>query len=337
VHIEPVDSIESYFQEAGRAGRDGKQAYAILLCDNADKSKLEGSVDNSFPEIKVIKSVYQALGNFLKVPVGGGKDLVFDFNFNDFVSAFKLPVIVAFNCLKTLQREGYIEYNEDVNNPSKLHFIVTRDELYKFQVANAAFDGFIKLLLRSYSGVFADYVTIDEQTLARRAKISSDAVYQFLKKLSTQKIIQYIPRKNTPLITYTEERLDDKTIYIAPERYRRLRESYSERVTEMINYAFSTDTCRSQFLLSYFGQNSAPLCEHCDVCIRKTDAGVKNFEIIKIKEALNDLISGMGPVPLSLIIEKIELPEEKVVKCIRWLLDSNYLYYLEDHRIDLKK
>jgi ATP-dependent DNA helicase RecQ len=337
VHIEPADSIESYFQEAGRAGRDGKKAFSILLCDNADRTKLDASVDKAFPEIQTIKSVYQALGTFLKIPFGGGKDMVYDFNFNDFVATFKLPVIIAYNCLKTLQREGYIEYNEDVNNPSKVHFIVNRDELYKFQVANAAFDGFIKLLLRSYTGIFTDFVSIDEQTLARRAKVSMDVVYQFLLKLSTHKIIRYIPHKNTPLITYTEERLDDKTLYIAPDRYKQLRENYAERIKEVVQYGYSNDTCRSQLLLGFFGQMDAPLCEVCDVCIRKTDAGIKNYELTQIKESLSKIISEEGALPLPNLVTRLSLSEDKVVKCIRWLLDNNYLYYLDDHLIDLKK
>ncbi|HEX2936889.1 MAG TPA: ATP-dependent DNA helicase RecQ [Bacteroidales bacterium] len=337
VHIEPADSVESYFQEAGRAGRDEKKAFAILLCDKSDRIKLENSVDQNFPEIPTIKGVYQALGNFLRVPVGGGKDLVYDFNFNDFVSTYKFQVITAYNSLRTLQREGYIEYNEDVNNPSKVHFIVNRDDLYKFQVANAAFDGFIKLLLRSYTGIFTDYVSVDEQVLARRAKVSPDVIFQFLSKLSTHKIISYIPHKHTPLITYTEERLDDKTLYIAPDRYRKLRENYGERITEVINYAFSNDTCRSQLLLGFFGQTNAPLCGSCDVCIKKTDAGIKNFEFIQICDTISKIISEEGALPLQNLANRIAFSEDKVVKCIRWLLDNDLLYYLNDDLIDLKK
>lgn len=335
VHMDPPDAIESYFQEAGRAGRDGKNAFAILLCDKNDQNKLKNSVNQNFPDILTIKKIYQALGNFLKVPVGGGKDIVYDFNLSDFVSAFKLPVIITYNALKILQNEGYIEFNEDVNNPSKIFFIVSRDDLYKFQVANVAFDGFIKLVLRSYTGLFTDFVAIDEQTLARRAKVSPDSIYQFLLKLSKNKIIQYIPRKNTPLITYTEERLDDKTLYISPESYKLRKESFQERIDEVIRYAFSNDKCRSQMLLSYFGQDDAPLCGICDVCIKKTEAGISNYELQQIKIQISTKLQD-GPIQLPQLVNSINFAEEKIIKVIRWLLDNDYLYYLDDHSIDLK-
>jgi ATP-dependent DNA helicase RecQ len=336
VHISPPDSIESYFQEAGRAGRDGKPAFAVLLCDHIDKTTLKNSINQNYPDIPVVKKIYQALGNYLKIPVGGGKDAVFDFNLADFVSTFKFPVIVTYSALKILQNEGYVEFNEDVNNPSRVNFIVTRDDLYKFQVANAAFDGFIKLLLRSYTGLFTDFVAIDEQILGRRAKISPDAVYQFLLKLSKAKIIKYIPRKNTPLITFTEERLDDKTIYISPETYKLRKENYQERIEEIMRYAFSTDKCRSQMLLNYFGQEKAPRCGICDVCQQKTDSGLLNYEFQSIKEQVLEKLYN-EPLQIQALTTGINHPENKIITVVRWLLDNNILYYQEDNRIDVRK
>jgi ATP-dependent DNA helicase RecQ len=336
VHMEPPDSVESYFQEAGRAGRDGKDAFAILLCDNSDQNKLKNSVNQNYPEIATIKKIYQALGNFLKIPIGGGKDIVFDFNIADFVSAFKLPVLITYNALKILQNEGYIEFNEEVNNPSRVNFIIGRDDLYKFQVANVAFDGFIKLLLRSYTGLFTDFVAIDEQILARRAKVSPDAIYQFLLKLSVNKIIRYIPHKNTPLITYTEERLDDKTLYISPESYKNRKENYQERIDEVIRYAFTDDTCRSQMLLRYFGQDDAPMCGICDVCIHKTTVGITNYELQQIKDQVSLKLQN-GPLQVQNLVDSISYPEANVLKVVRWMLDNSFIYYLEDHSIDLRK
>ena len=335
IHIEPPDSIESYFQEAGRAGRDGQKAFAILLCDPNDKSKLERSVDLTYPEIQIVKNVYQSLGNFLQIPFGGGKNLSFDFDLGSFCSAFSLSIVNAYNCLKILQREGYIEFSEDVNNPSKVHFIVGRDDLYKFQVANAAFDGFIKLLLRSYTGLFTDYVIIDEQILARRAKVSPDTVYQFLSKLSSMKLITYIPRKNTPLITYTEERLDEKTIYISPENYRKRRDAYSTRVNEVIRYAFADDRCRSRILIEYFGQKNATNCGVCDVCLKKTDSGLSFYEYEEIKNLVTLKLAEYS-LPIQKLVADINFKEDRVIKAIRWMLDTNYLCYLDDHSIMLK-
>jgi ATP-dependent DNA helicase RecQ len=335
IHLEPPDSLEEYFQEAGRAGRDDKKAFAVLLCDESDQAKLEKNIDMNFPEIQVIKNVYQALGNFLKVPNGGGKDIVFDFDLANFCSAFSLNIITAYNCLKILQREGYLEFNEDVNNPSRIHFTVGRDDLYKFQVANAAFDGFIKLLLRSYTGLFTDFVNIEEQTLARRAKVSLDTVFNFLNKLNTLKIIKYIPRKNTPLITYTEERLDDKTLYISHDDYRRRKENYSERIREVVRYSFSTDKCRSRMLLEYFGQKNTSNCGICDVCTHKTETGLTFFEFEQIKISVTEKLTE-SPMTVEKLIEFINFNDEKVIRVIRWLLDNNYLHYQDDEMIALK-
>lgn len=335
IHVEPPDCLEEYFQEAGRAGRDGKKSFAIMLCEESDQTKLERNIDMSFPDIQIIKNVYQALGNFLKVPLGGGKDLVFDFDLANFCSAFSYNIITAYNCLKILQREGYIEFSEDVNNPSKVHFIVSRDDLYRFQVSNAAFDGFIKLMLRSYTGLFTDYVSIEEQTLARRAKVSLDTVFNFLNKLNTLKVIKYIPRKNTPLITYTEERLDDKTIYISHDAYRQRKEIYAERVREMVRYSFSNDKCRSQLLLSYFGQKNAPACGICDVCTHKIEGNLTFYELEQIKASVTEKLTE-SPLTVEKLIEFINFSDEKVIRAIRWLLDNNYLYCQDDETIVLK-
>jgi ATP-dependent DNA helicase RecQ len=234
-----------------------------------------------------------------------------------------------------LQREDYIEFDEDVNNPSKVHFLVSRDDLYKFQVANAAFDGFIKLLLRSYAGLFTDYVAIEEQVLAKRTKASIDVIRQFINKLSSLKIINYIPRKNTPLITYTEERLDDKTLYISPDNYRIRKNNYVKQIQEVIRYTFSSDRCRSRVLLEYFGQYNAQNCGICDVCIKKNELGLSFYEFERIKSAVTEKLTET-PLQVKKLIEFLNFNEEKVIKVIRWSLDNNYLYYLDDQTIGLK-
>ena len=169
IHWDIPDSIENYFQESGRAGRDNKPAFAVLLYSPADKSRLTDTIRKKFPPVEKIKDIYEALCNFLQVPLGSGKDNVFDFNMSDFVSKYRLPVIETYNSLQFLQREGYMEFTEEINNPSRVHFIVSRDDLYKFQVANESFDGFIKLLLRSYTGMFSEFVPINEEALSRKS------------------------------------------------------------------------------------------------------------------------------------------------------------------------
>ena len=180
IHLEAPDSVEAYFQEAGRAGRDGKPAWAVLLYTNSDKLRLEKNVEKSFPEPEVIKRIYEALCNFYQIAVGFGKDQSFEFSMATFASSFSFQITAVFNSLKILQREGYLELTDEIDNPSKVYFQIGRDDLYKFQVANADFDGFIKLLLRSYTGLFTNYVAVDEELLAQRANIGPDLVYEFL-------------------------------------------------------------------------------------------------------------------------------------------------------------
>ncbi len=335
IHNEPADSLESYFQEAGRAGRDNKRSYAIMLCDENDKNKLEKASDISFPDLSVVKSIYQTLGNYLKIPLGGGKELSMDFDLANFCNTFNLDLITTYNSLKILQNEGYIEFNEDVNNPSKVHFLVGRDDLYKFQVANASFDAFIKLMLRSYAGLFTDYVSIDELTLAKRAKISLDTIRQFLSKLNSLKIIKYIPHKDTPLIVYTEERLDDKTIYISPEAYRNRKQTYAIRIQEVVRYAFNSDRCRSSTLLAYFGQNNAQNCGICDVCIKKNELGLTYYEFEQIKQSITEKLTE-SPQNIEVLVEFLNFADEKVIKVIRWLLDNDYLYYQNEQTLAFK-
>ena len=207
IHWDIPDSVENYFQESGRAGRDNKPAFAVLLYSPADKSRLADTLRKKFPPIEKIKDTYVALCNFLLVPLGSGKDNVFDFNMSEFVSKYRLPVIETYNSLQFLQREGYMEFTEEINNPSRVHFIVSRDDLYKFQVANESFDGFIKLLLRSYTGMFSEFVPVNEEELSRKSAATRDTIYQYLVKLSSHNIIRYIPGKKTALVIFTEERL----------------------------------------------------------------------------------------------------------------------------------
>ena len=218
IHWDIPDSIENYFQESGRAGRDNKSSFAVLLYSPADKSRLTDTIRKKFPPVEKIKDTYEALCNFLQVPLGSGKDNVFDFNMSDFISKYRLPVIETYNSLQFLQREGYMEFTEEINNPSRVHFVVSRDDLYKFQVANESFDGFIKLLLRSYTGMFTEFVPINEDVLSRKSAATRDTVYQYLVKLSSFNIIRYIPGKKTALVIFTEERLLRKALMISPRQ-----------------------------------------------------------------------------------------------------------------------
>lgn len=321
IHWDIPDSIESYFQESGRAGRDNKQSYAVLLYNEADKSRLKDSVRHKFPPTDRIKDVYEALCNYLQIPVGTGKDAVYDFNISDFVMKYRLPVSETYNSLVFLQREGYIEFTEEINNPSRVHFIIGRDDLYKFQVANETYDSFIKLLLRSYTGLFTDFVPVNEESLSKKSGISRDTVYQILVRLSAQNIIRYIPGKKTPLVIFTEERLDRKDLFISPENYLHVKEKYIKRLDRMLEYVESTAKCRSVILLDYFGEESQR-CGKCDICRERNELDMSKYEFDLILDEIKSIIIG-GRVTPEELTGRIDFPEQKVIKVIRWLLDHN--------------
>ena len=331
IHWDIPDSIESYFQESGRAGRDDKPAFAVLLYSPADKARLIDSIRKKYPEIEKIKDTYEALCNYLQVPLGSGKDIVFDFNMYDFVSKYRLPVIETYNSLQFLQREGYMEFTEEINNPSRVHFIVSRDDLYKFQVANESFDGFIKLLLRSYTGMFSEFVPINEEALSRKSAATRDTIYQYLVKLSSLNIIRYIPGKKTALVIFTEERLVRKALMISPDNYLHVKEKYEVRMNKMIEYADSDSHCRSVYLLDYFGEE-ADRCGICDVCRERNELDLSKYEFDIILEEIKNVLSEKNPDAEELV-KLMEYPEDRVIKVIRWLLDHNNIVQDRDHKL----
>jgi ATP-dependent DNA helicase RecQ len=322
VHMDLPDSPEAYFQEAGRGGRDGKLAYAILLYNNSDKTKIDQRTQTSFPEPDEIKRCYQALCSFLGVAIGAGKGEVYDFNLIEFATAYKFNFAHAFSSLKFLELEGYIELTDELDNPSRIMVIAGKNELYKYQVAHAEMDHFIKVLLRNYAGLFNDYVKIDEKHLARLSGKQLPEVTESLIKLSRAKIINYIPRKKTPLIIFTEERLDDKNLRISPENYNLRKERYTKRIEAMVNYASGTAKCRSMSLLEYFGEKNATRCGKCDVCTSRNELDMSKYQFDQILEQIKANILTEGK-SLETLVDSVKFPSEKTTKVIRWLLDNN--------------
>ena len=320
VHMDLPDSPEAYFQEAGRAGRDEKPSVAVLLYNDSDKKIARQRIETSFPDLSIIKEVYNALGNFLQIPIGSGKGQSYDFSLYEFISRYKYNAVVAHSALIALQKEGYLELTDDIHNPSKVHFTVGRDDLYKFQVSKAAFDGFIKLLLRSYSGLFSSYVSIDESVLAKRSGLKNDDIYNYLVKLRSMHIIDYIPKRKNPVIFFTEERLDTRNLYFSGESYRFLKERYAERLNTMLDYASNNNKCRSQFLLAYFGEKESMRCGKCDVCEQRNELDLSKLEFDIILEQIKDALAESSR-SLPELANEVDYAEGKFMKVFRWLID----------------
>jgi len=269
------------------------------------------------------------LCNYLQVPLGSGKGHQYDFEFGEFLHRYKFSALIAHSSLQMLAREGYLVLTEAFHNPSRIKFIVEREGLYTFQVKNEGFDGFIKLLLRSYSGLFSQFVAIDESSLARRSALPIDKVFGYLKTLSRRQIIYYIPRKELPAITFLEERLDDKNLLIAADRYNFRKERYDKRIREMLRYASSLTICRNQFLLSYFGQLDTPRCGRCDVCRKEEQLlpGSEPFNVIVDAIALH---LSENPLVLDELVQITGLDPLKVARVAEWMVEQGKISRKKD-------
>ena len=332
IHIDLPDSPEAYFQEAGRAGRDGKKSFAVLLYHPSDKRSLVQSLKVKFPGLDTIRKVYKAIGHYFQLIPGSGKGQVFDFNLGDFCLKFGFHTLTAYHALKHIERAGFIELTDEINLPARLFFRVNRDDLYKFQVANALLDDFIKLILRSYTGLFNGYVNIDEELLASRAGIDQERVYTFLKHLRKSKIIDYVPRKRTPFIYFNKERISVERLRITRENYDLRKKDYRGRVEAVIHYATCTTTCRSQLLLQYFGESDSPECGICDVCQSFRKMGMSSFEFDEISKGIKEILE--TPCNYETLLLKQEGNREKMMEVIKWLMDNGKIVYRVDSKLE---
>lgn len=322
IHLDLPDSPEAYFQEAGRAGRDEKLAVAVMLYSPSDKRKMEDRIEASFPTTKFIKQVYNAIGSYLKIPYQAGKFMSYDFNIRKFAKQYAYPLLQVFSALKFLEYEGYLVYQADANMQAKVFFAIPRDELYKYQVKNARYDAFIKLLLRSYSGMFSEFVAIDEEVLAQRANTSVEIIQEYLNRLKSHNIIYYSPKRDTPIITFLEERLEPQSVAISQKHYSERKERYLKRSDAMLGYVKPDVVCRSQYLLDYFGEKNAPPCGQCDRCeeIKKEHLATDEFQRFR-SEIKERLISEEHT--RETLIESFQNEHDKATEVLRWLLDAS--------------
>lgn len=334
VHIDMPGSLEEYYQEAGRAGRDEQKAYAVALCSDGDCTKLKKRLSDEFPDKDFIKRVYEALGNYYQIAVGFGLDTVHDFSLADFCSAYKFSLLQAHHALKILELAGYIEYTEEQDNASRLMFNATRDELYRYRNQDKKTDEVIQVILRSYTGLFADYVYINEGVIATRAGINQQELYDILIGLSKFRIVNYIPQKKTPLIIYRRTREENKYVVIPRSAYEERKERFEKRITCVLNYINEERLCRSRMLVTYFGEKDAEDCGCCDTCLAKNDSGLSNKDFNAIRDALLANLTDEAK-DIKEVTGALPFPMEKCITAIRFLADHDERFVVESGRIKI--
>ena len=324
VHIDCPDSPEAYFQEAGRAGRDGERAYAVLLYNSSDKRKLQKRIPDTFPDKEYIRKVYDDLADFFQIGVGSGEGRTLEFDLEKFCRAFHHFSIHVDASLKILQRAGYLEYDTDPENNARLRFMLERDQLYLLERTSPGEEAVIDAVLRLYSGLFSDYSFIDEGAIAMKSGLETDAVYQILKELNRRRIVSFIPRRKLPAVSYTQRREDGFRLMITPEVYEDRKKSYEGRIGSMIGYATNDTVCRSRQLLKYFGEHTTSDCGQCDVCL--THEGHPAGDAIT--EARKLIIALLGDNCRHHISElhTLRLPKDVLDHALTYLIDEEKLH-----------
>ena len=325
IHIDCPDSIEAYFQEAGRAGRDGRKSYAVLLYNNADQRKLEKRIADTFPEKDYIRQVYEHLAYFYQIGVGSGYNHTFEFNIDKFCHAFRHFPIQVDSALKILNRAGYIEYTEEQDNQARVMFTIGRNDLYRLENTSPNEEKIITALLRNYGGLFTAYNFIDESFLAMQTQLQPHQVYMTLKSLSERHILHFIPQKKTPYIRYTQRREDMEHIQLSPDIYEERKEQFRQRIHAIIAYATDDKVCRSRQLLRYFGEANDHDCGQCDVCLSHRPGGmVSEPRFNTAMERILALFSDGRPHPMT-DLRDIQLPTDELDAALDYLLKEEYL------------
>ena len=324
IHIDCPDSIEAYFQEAGRAGRDGQKAYAVLLYNEGDRRKLTKRISDTFPEKDYIKKVYEHLAYFYQVGVGSGFHATFEFNIDDFCHKFHHFPIQVDSALKILNRAGYIEYTEEQDNQARVMFTVSRNDLYRLEGNSPDEDRVITALLRNYGGLFVDYNFIDESFIASQCALEPQQVYLILKSLSQKHILHFIPQKKTPYVRYLQRREDMENVQILPTVYEERKVLFQERIQAIIDYATRGNICRSRQLLRYFGETDSHDCHQCDVCLGHATDHVSETTLSSEAHAILELLADGCPHPIT-ILNSIQLPTDKLDAALDFLLREEYI------------
>lgn len=336
VHLDLPDSLEAYFQEAGRAGRDLQPSEAFLLVSEEDIRKLEENYRLSFPEMERIKRIYTAIGNYLQIPVGAGKGMSYTFILNDFIRSYGFNAIEVFSTLRMLEKEGLIVMSESFEDPSKVRIKASREELYRFQVDYPQFDTLIKYLLRNVPGILSDFVSVSEEVVAQKTDLKMNQVVAQLKKLEAYNFLSYAPRNEKPKILLLTEFLDTRYFELSKENYADRKRDAFERVSSVIDFVRNNQECRSVQLLRYFNEVTDKTCGRCDVCLSSAE---HDLEPSVYNQVQSELLRVLRDQPLTVYGATKACPdheEEEVLEAIRWMVENDVLDIDGDDRVTVK-
>lgn len=325
VHLDIPDSLEAYFQEAGRAGRDLQPSEAFMIVAENDIDRLKDNIKNTYPELKKIRMIYETLGNYLQIPIGSGKNQSYNFDINDFCNAYNLSLLEVFNTIQLMEREGYIATSEALSSPSKIHIKAGREDLYRFQIEYQEFDTIIKYMLRNLPGVLSDLVNIREETISIKTGLSVEMIIKQIERLEKLDFLTYIPRNDKPQIFYLTERLNISNISLSEDVYKNRKEDADRRLQSVIDFVNNDEICRSVQLLRYFGENINNTCGRCDVCSSRNRNDIDNKEYKIISDIIISELKE-NSAPIYEVVNNIKtFKEEKIVETIRWMVDNNII------------
>ena len=313
VHYDSPDSLEAYYQEAGRGGRDEQKAYAVLLYNEEELANMVENISLQFPELPEIKEVFQCLVNYLQVAVGSAEGVYYDFDINDFSRRFELNMTMTYSALRILEQEGVLQLSESVFLPSMVEFVVNKDTLYAFEDAQPAFEPLVKRLLRTYEGIFDNPVPVYEKQLARLLRLTEEQIVTGLKQLHQRGMIHYRQRKDEPQLTFLQDRISAHHLYVDTARIRERMKTYKERLDAMLHYINNTTTCRTQVIANYFGEKDALPCGVCDVCIQQKVKPVTSQDIKQIAAALLSQLTAQ-PEDWSVLYQRLSYIKEDTAK-----------------------
>lgn len=326
IHIDSPDSLEAYFQEAGRAGRDGKKAYAVLLYDSSDARKLSKRVAQTYPEKEYIRDVYEHLAYFFQVGTGTGRGRTFEFSIDKFCVTYKYFPVLVNSALQILERAGYIHYEADPDNSARILFLLERNDLYFLENTTRETEAVITALLRLYGGLFTDYVYIDEGFVANEAGLTQPQVYMVLKELSKRHIVDFIPRRRIPYITYTRDREDGDRVIIPQSVYEERRAQYIKRIQAMLDYANNDHVCRSRQLLDYFGEECWKDCRQCDVCVTHQGNMLNEGRTRLYRQQIKDMLGDRKKHHIA-ELHTLNIPTECLNEALEELICEKEIHY----------